>query len=134
MTSLNDPRPPLHQPFAKATAAPSVWPVCNRPLCLWGRIVTGLFPPADYKPATRTAWSRAGTALAFPPANRAARVKGLSMLVLTRKPGQRVVIDGRIVVTVLECVNGLVRLGIKAPREVRIVRAELTSDSLHSGD
>jgi|GraSoiStandDraft_13_1057314.scaffolds.fasta_scaffold3832640_1 carbon storage regulator len=50
------------------------------------------------------------------------------MLVLTRKPRQRIVIDGQIVVTVLECGNGLVRLGVEAPREVHVVRAELVSE------
>ena len=48
------------------------------------------------------------------------------MLVLSRKRGQAVVIDGRIVVTILG-VRGVdqVRLGIEAPADVSIVRAEV---------
>jgi carbon storage regulator len=48
------------------------------------------------------------------------------MLVLTRKRGQAIVIDGgRVRVTILEARGGLVRLGIEAPRDVRVDRAEL---------
>lgn len=48
------------------------------------------------------------------------------MLVLTRKKGEQVVIDGGIVVTVLRVGDdGRVRLGFTAPREVRIFREEV---------
>jgi carbon storage regulator len=47
------------------------------------------------------------------------------MLVLARSAGQSVVLDGRIVVTVLATRGGLVRLGIEAPAEVGVRRAEL---------
>ena len=48
------------------------------------------------------------------------------MLVLSRKCGQVFVIDGRIVVTLLGVRGGgQVRLGIEAPADVSIVRAEL---------
>lgn len=47
------------------------------------------------------------------------------MLVLARSAGQSVVLDGRIVVTVLATRGGLVRLGIDAPAEVGVRRAEL---------
>jgi carbon storage regulator len=47
------------------------------------------------------------------------------MLVLTRRPGQRILIDDRIVVTVVSTKNGQVRLGIDAPSEVHILREEL---------
>ncbi len=48
------------------------------------------------------------------------------MLVLARKVGEGFVIDGRIVVTILE-VRGAdqVRLGIEAPADVSILRAEV---------
>jgi carbon storage regulator len=46
------------------------------------------------------------------------------MLVLSRKTGERIVIDGSIVVTVLEAGSGRVRLGIDAPREYGISRPE----------
>ena len=47
------------------------------------------------------------------------------MLVLTRKPGESIVIANNIRVQVVEIAPGVVRLGIEAPREVSIVRAEL---------
>ncbi len=47
------------------------------------------------------------------------------MLVLTREPGQSVVIDGRITVVVLAARGGMVRLGIQAPLEVGVRRGEL---------
>ena len=47
------------------------------------------------------------------------------MLVLSRAPGQSVVLDGRIVVTVLPSRPGVVRLGIEAPDGVHVRRGEL---------
>jgi carbon storage regulator len=47
------------------------------------------------------------------------------MLVLSRKKGQTIVIDGRIEVTVLEVDGDAVKIGISAPREVQITRKEL---------
>jgi len=47
------------------------------------------------------------------------------MLVLTRRPGQRIVIDDNIVVSVVSLKNGQVRLGIDAPPSIHIVREEL---------
>jgi carbon storage regulator len=49
------------------------------------------------------------------------------MLVLGRKPLERLIIDGRIVVTVVRIAGGQVRLGIEAPAEVPIRRGELAS-------
>ena len=48
------------------------------------------------------------------------------MLVLTRKPGEKVVIGNGITVTVVAVTGNKVRLGIDAPDQVRILRAELT--------
>jgi carbon storage regulator len=42
------------------------------------------------------------------------------VLLLTRKPGDAIVIDGRIVVKVLDIQGGRVQLGIEAPKEVKI--------------
>jgi len=42
------------------------------------------------------------------------------MLLLTRKVGDQIVIDGRIVVKVLDIQGGRVQLGIEAPKEVKI--------------
>lgn len=47
------------------------------------------------------------------------------MLVLSRKPGEKVIIGGGITVTVLEVIGNRVRLGFQAPEHVRILRAEL---------
>lgn len=50
------------------------------------------------------------------------------MLVLKRKPGHAIVIDGRIVVKVLAQRGRTVSIGIEADRGVNIVRAELLDD------
>jgi carbon storage regulator len=47
------------------------------------------------------------------------------MLILRRKIGERIVIDGRIEVTVLQVRGGKVRLGFSAPRDVRVLREEV---------
>ena len=47
------------------------------------------------------------------------------MLVLSRKSTESVVIDGDIVVTVVEIRGDKVRLGIEAPRDVPVHRAEI---------
>jgi carbon storage regulator len=47
------------------------------------------------------------------------------MLVLSRKPGEKVVLGNNITVTVLEVVGNRVRIGIEAPEDVRILRGEL---------
>lgn len=47
------------------------------------------------------------------------------MLVLTRKPGERVLIGDDIVVTIIETRGDGVRIGFDAPRGVRIHRAEI---------
>lgn len=47
------------------------------------------------------------------------------MLVLTRKTGQSIVIDGGIEITVLEVRGEQVRMGIAAPREIKVNRKEL---------
>ena len=47
------------------------------------------------------------------------------MLVLSRKPGERILIGGNITVTIVRIGPNNVRLGIEAPREMNIVREEL---------
>lgn len=47
------------------------------------------------------------------------------MLVLSRKPGEKIILDSGIVVEVLEVRGRRVRLGISAPPDVLIERAEL---------
>jgi carbon storage regulator len=51
------------------------------------------------------------------------------MLVLARKANEWLVIDGRIIVTVVRVAGGRVRLGIEAPADVGIQREELLSPS-----
>ncbi len=50
------------------------------------------------------------------------------MLVLTRKLMERLFIGDNICVTVVRLEGGQVRLGIDAPREVSVVRAELVPE------
>jgi carbon storage regulator len=47
------------------------------------------------------------------------------MLVLSRKPGERILIGDNITVTIVRIGPNNVRLGIDAPREMNIVREEL---------
>jgi carbon storage regulator len=55
------------------------------------------------------------------------------MLVLSRKTDERIVIDGRITITVLEVRGDRIRLGIEAPREIPVLRKELVdADALAS--
>ncbi len=56
------------------------------------------------------------------------------MLVLTRKLMERVYIGDQICVTVVRLEGGQVRLGIEAPREISVVRAELLTDGRGHSD
>ena len=47
------------------------------------------------------------------------------MLVLSRKKNESIVIDGSIVVTIVEIKGDKVRLGIDAPKEVPVHRSEV---------
>lgn len=47
------------------------------------------------------------------------------MLILTRKPGERIKIGDDVVVQVLEMSKGNVKLGIEAPRTVSVYRYEV---------
>jgi carbon storage regulator len=47
------------------------------------------------------------------------------MLVLTRKAGESIVVGDNIQITIVEVVGNRIRIGINAPREVPIVRAEV---------
>lgn len=53
------------------------------------------------------------------------------MLVLSRKVGERVVLDNRIVMTVLEVKGKQVRIGFEAPPDVPIWRGELEFQEHH---
>jgi carbon storage regulator len=47
------------------------------------------------------------------------------VLVLTRRPGQSIMIGDDVVVTVLDVRGDVVRVGIKAPRSVQVHREEV---------
>jgi carbon storage regulator len=51
--------------------------------------------------------------------------EGLGMLVLTRGVGQQLVIAGNIIVTVAAVQGDQVRLGITAPKHIRVDRMEV---------
>lgn len=54
------------------------------------------------------------------------------MLVLTRKPGESIIIGDEIVIQVVEAVgrgrNARIKIGITAPKELPIFRTELLED------
>ena len=47
------------------------------------------------------------------------------MLILSRKPGESIVIDGRIIVKIIRLEGDIVKLGIEAPKEVPVHRQEV---------
>jgi carbon storage regulator len=47
------------------------------------------------------------------------------MLILSRRPGESLLVDGGIRIEILSSDGRTVRLGIHAPSDIRIVRAEL---------
>jgi carbon storage regulator len=51
------------------------------------------------------------------------------MLVLSRKPGEKILIGDNVTVTIVRIGPNTVRLGIDAPREMNIVREELCQTS-----
>ena len=56
------------------------------------------------------------------------------MLVLTRKLQQQIKIGEQITVTVLRVKGNTVRVGVEAPRDVRVVRGELPKIGAAAGD
>ena len=50
------------------------------------------------------------------------------MLVLTRKLGEEIVVNGQITIKVVDIKQGKIRLGIEAPADVPIRRKELPTD------
>jgi carbon storage regulator len=51
-----------------------------------------------------------------------------TMLVLSRKVGERILIGDHVTVTVVRITGGGVRLGIEAPAEMAVIREELQTD------
>lgn len=56
------------------------------------------------------------------------------MLVLTRKPLEQIIIKDDIVITIVSVSGDRVRVGIEAPRDMSILRAELIDKSIKSND
>jgi carbon storage regulator len=56
------------------------------------------------------------------------------VLILTRKLGEAIVMDGGIRVVVLQCDRRGVRLGIEAPGDTAILREELVMEGKAQGD
>jgi len=50
------------------------------------------------------------------------------LLVLTRKAGEQIIVGDDIVITIVHAHNGKVRVGVEAPRDVTVHRAELVRD------
>ena len=58
--------------------------------------------------------------------------EGRTMLVLSRKIGEKIFIGDNICITVVDIDRGKIRLGIEAPRDVPIFRQELLPDDQQS--
>ena len=56
------------------------------------------------------------------------------MLVLTRKAQEKIQIGDNIVLTILRVKGQAVRVGIEAPRDVRVLRSELPESKKDSSD
>lgn len=48
-----------------------------------------------------------------------------NMLILNRKPGESIMINGNIEIRILEMADGKLKIGIEAPRNVNILRKEV---------
>jgi carbon storage regulator len=51
------------------------------------------------------------------------------MLILTRRPHQALIIGAEIEIKVLDIIGDRVRIGITAPREMKVLRQELKQDA-----
>jgi carbon storage regulator CsrA len=56
------------------------------------------------------------------------------MLVLTRKTNQQIQIGENVVITILHVKGQSVRVGIEAPRQVRVVRSEIAELPIETGE
>lgn len=54
--------------------------------------------------------------------------QGITMLVLSRKAGERILIGDQVVVTIVRVAPNGVRIGIEAPPEMVVVREELSTE------
>ncbi len=56
-----------------------------------------------------------------------------AMLVLTRRIGERIVIDNNIIIEVMAVQGQRIRLGVSAPAAVRVLREELIAADAEAG-
>jgi carbon storage regulator len=87
-----------------------------------GSLVNAPFPSFQ-GPCKKCYWHAACSLVQV--GNNSTVMEVLKMLVLTRKVGEKIVIDGCISVTVLAVDGNKIRLGVTAPRKVRIDREEV---------
>lgn len=55
-------------------------------------------------------------------------------MVLSRKPGERILIGDQVAITIVRIGPNTVRLGIDAPRDMNIVREELCAEKSDEAD
>jgi carbon storage regulator len=51
------------------------------------------------------------------------------MLVLTRKDGETLLIGDQVKITIVKSKNGSVKVGVEAPKDVKVLREELQSST-----
>ncbi|OPB05655.1 hypothetical protein BFW89_10080 [Pseudomonas synxantha] len=56
------------------------------------------------------------------------------MLLITRRPGERLRVDDEIQIKVIDVIGSHVSLGIEAPRHISIVRSELHERAIDAED
>ncbi len=56
------------------------------------------------------------------------------MLVLSRKVGEKILIGDEIAVTVVRVAQGIVRIGVEAPKQMPIVREEIKEQAEGNGE
>lgn len=56
------------------------------------------------------------------------------MLVLSRKTGEQLLIGDDIVITIVRVTDNNVRIGIEAPKQVNVARAELVTKAKDDGE
>ena len=82
-----------------------------------------------------TDYFAAGTAsVEWAVAQRESSSRGRTMLVLSRKVGEKILIGDNISVTVVRVAQGTVRIGVEAPEDLPIVREEIKDQQAKSPD
>ena len=56
------------------------------------------------------------------------------MLVLSRKVGERILLGDDVTITIVRLTNGVVRIGIDAPHDMRVVREEISGQEESRSD